>query len=142
VKISVMRRGFALVPCTDEDRDAIQGLKAGETYRFEFKWHRNARFHRKYWALMAVVAQYHDVFDTSEKAHEATKIAAGYVDWLPNPSTGEMYPRTKSIAFDRMEEGQFRTFYSNAIDGILKHILPQLDAQALEQAVSEVIGFA
>lgn len=136
-----MRRGFALVPCTDEDREAIMGLQAGKAYGFDFKLVRNYQFHKKFFALVDVVVQYHEAFDNTDKALEAVKIAAGHVDWLPNPTTGELYPRTRSISFAKMDELAFRKFYSNSIDGILKHILPQLDAQAIERAVDEVAGF-
>ena len=69
------------------------------------------------------------------------KLAAGHVDWIPRPDTGELVPRPKSISFESMDQGVFDEFYENAIRGVLRFIVPKMTRMDLEQAIEMVANY-
>jgi hypothetical protein len=117
-------------------------MSAGELVSFSWKRERNPGFHRKFFALVTYVKDNSEVFDTKAKATTAVKIAAGHVEWEMSPVTGELVPIPKSISFDAMDQNEFDQFYSDAIDGIVKHVLPHMNRVDLQTALEEVNRFA
>ena len=130
-----------LRPIGEESRDFCRRFQSGEIITAEIKKTRNVKHHRKFMALCQVVAEYHTVFDNTEKSMVAIKVAAGHCNWQPNPLTGELMAVPKSISFAAMDQLAFDQFYQNAVQGVLSHILPQLDERSIEAAVNEVISF-
>jgi len=45
----------------------------------------------------------------------------------------------RSIAYESMEQDDFDRFYEAAIDGVLRHILPQLDRETADHLLEQVI---
>ena len=117
-------------------------LEPGESFQLEYKRPRNIKNHRRLFAMLKIVSEYSDIYDNTDKALLAVKIAAGHCDFIPNPITGELQALPRSISFDIMdEESKFETFFSNAIQGILTHILPTMDEDSLNHALELIIGF-
>lgn len=125
----------------EESRDFCRRFAEGEVITAEIKKQRNIKHHRKFMALCQVVAEYHPVFDNTDKAMVAIKVVAGHCEWQPNPLTGELMPVPKSISFASMDQLAFDQFYQNAVQGVLSHVLPQLDERSIEAAVEEVVRF-
>lgn len=134
-------QGNLLAPADEDAEAVISRWPMGQGVSAEVKRERNLAHHRKFFALVSTVAAYSEVFDTTEKALVAIKLAAGHCEFLPDPRTGELVAVPKSISFDAMDEDAFSQFESRAIDGILTHILPAMDRQSLELAQEAVLGF-
>jgi hypothetical protein len=116
-------------------------LEPGDSFKLEYVIPRNIKHHRKFMALVAVVAEYSDVYDNQDKALLAVKIAAGHCDFVPNPITGELQAVPKSISFAAMGQDDFETFYDEAIKGVLKYVLSTMDEASLDHAVELVVRF-
>jgi hypothetical protein len=117
----------------------LQTMKAGKWLRLEWATPRNGPHHRKLMALLQLVAENSETYQTVEQALPAVKLAAGYFDPAVDPRTGELYPNLHSIAFDKMEQDEFDKFYSAAIDGVLQVILPQLDRATADKLMEMIV---
>lgn len=140
--IVLEKRGEVLVPADADGREVIANWKTGQGVRAEVHRIRNVAHHRKFFALVRVVAEYSNTYDNTEKALVAIKIATGHVNWQPNPLTGELLPIPKSISFGSMDQDAFNAFYSRAIDAVLQNLLPTMTRGSLERAVEDVASFA
>lgn len=111
--------------------------------------------HRKFFALLNLGYQYWEVqpiFDettgeffvpekTPEMFREYVTIQAGFFDQFYYPD-GSLQVRAKSIAFDNMEEEEFRKLYHNSVNVIMK--LPVAEDMTYDQfhnAVTQIAQF-
>lgn len=117
----------------------LKTMKSGTWLRMEWAIPRNGKHHRKLFALLTLVADNSEIYDTTEKALTAVKLVAGYFDWCIHPITGELSQIPQSIAFDAMKQDVFDKFYSAAIDGVIRHILPQFDRPQADRMLEMII---
>lgn len=127
-----------LVPDGDQDRERLKKFALGSVVKAEIKKTRNYGNHKRLFALLVFISETSDLHDNTEKALEAVKMASGHVDWLPNPMTGEMYPKTRSINYESMDEVEFSEWFERAIDATIKHITPQMNRIAVDRALEMV----
>lgn len=116
-----------------------QTIKAGEWLRVEWSSPRNGKHHRKMFALLTLVAENSDVYNTAEKALIAVKLAAGYFTATPDPRTGEIVPIPQSISYDAMRQEAFEVFYSAALDGVLQVILPNMSKDTADHLLEMIV---
>ncbi len=131
---------------TPADHDAwmkfkrrLDSMQPGSWLRLEWVRPRHGAHHRKLFALLALVADNSETYDTTEKALVAVKLVTGYADPVIDPITGELIQVPRSIAYESMEQDDFDRFYEAAIDGVLRHILPQLDRETADYLLEQVI---
>lgn len=134
MKAVLLRTTGGLRGATPTDHDAwtkfrrrLETMKPGKWLRVEFSSPRNGRHHRKLMALLQLVAENSETYNSVEKALVAVKLVTGHFDLMTNPKTGEIIQVPKSVSYEAMDQDAFETFYSAAIDGVLQHILPQMD---------------
>lgn len=120
-------------------RRKLETMKPGTWLRFEWARPRNGAQHRKMFALLSLVAENSETYDTTEKALVAVKLCGGFFDLMVDPTTGEIVKVPHSISFDKMEQDAFDVFYSAAIDGVLQHILPQLDRDRADWLMDKIV---
>jgi hypothetical protein len=148
-KLHLIKTPAGLHGMTEPDHEAwlkfkawLDKLQPGECIKLEYSKPRNLKNHRRFFALLSVVAEYSDIYDNVDKALVAVKIAAGHCDFEPNPITGELQAIPRSISWSGMDdEDDFKQFFNNAIQGVLTYILPALDEASLNAAVDKVIRF-
>lgn len=117
----------------------LETMKTGTWLRLESSRPRNGAHHRKMFALLSLVAENSETYNTTEKALVAVKLAAGYFDPVPDPRTGEIVPALHSISYDAMEQDPFDKFYSAALDGVLHVILPTMSRQTAEHLMDMIV---
>ena len=117
----------------------LETMKPGAWMRFEWSTPRNGPHHRKMFALLSLVAENSEVYDTTDKALNAVKLAAAYFDPFIDPRTGEIIPMVKSISFDAMPQEEFDVFYSAALDGVLQVILPTMQKDTAEKLMDMIV---
>lgn len=122
-------------------RARLKKMRPGDSMILSCKQPRNIKHHRKLFSLVRAVVENSEVYETEEMALDAIKLAAGHVDWIPHPQTGELVPRPKSISFEAMDQVIFDEFYENAIRGVLRWIVPQMTRMDLDQAVEMVARY-
>ena len=146
MKAVLIRTPSGLRGATPDDQTAwakfkrkLETMKPGNWLRFEWSTPRNGPHHRKFMALLQLVAENSEVYDTVPKALIAVKLAAGYFDAHPDPRTGEIIPVPQSISYDAMPQEEFEAFYSAALDGVLQVILPTMDQATAERLLDMIV---
>lgn len=130
----------ALVPSSDLDQHLIRqrDVRIGREYRVGIEQARNAKFHRLVHALGKLVTENLDAF-TGLKAHDAIKRLqreSGLFceeQEIEIPNLGKLVVKVaQSLAFDCMDEADFKSLY----EGICAHVAatywPDLDPEAIE----------
>lgn len=124
-----------LKPCYDEDYDEKKKLKIGETYRAKITLLRNARFHRKYFALIKLAWEYQNESTIAhfrndvELFRKTVEIAAGHCEPVYNIELKAWVDIPKSIAFDKMDEAAFRDLYERVKDVLFAMFLMNIDEE-------------
>lgn len=117
----------------------LERMASGTWLRMEWAVPRNGPHHRKLFALLTLVAENSETYETTKKALVGVKLASGYVDHVVDPRTGEITQVPQSIAFESMEQDEFDKFYDAAIDGVLRHILPQFDREIADRLLEQIV---
>lgn len=118
----------------------MKTMKPGDWLRFEWQRPRNGKHHRKFMALLQLIAENSETYDTVEKALVAVKLIVGHFEPAVHPLTGEVVPAPKSINYESMDQDAFEKFYNQAIDGILAHILTQMDRETADGLVDMIVA--
>lgn len=117
----------------------LETMKPGAWLRFEWSSPRNGPHHRKFMALLHLVTENSETYNTIPKALIAVKLAAGYFDPTTDPRTGEIVPIPQSISYDAMGQDEFEVFYSAALDGVLQVILPTMSRETADKLLEMVV---
>ena len=146
MKCMLIKSNAGLRGSTPADQDAwakfkrkLETMKPGTWLRMEWSRPRNGPQHRKMFALLALVAENSETYNTEEKALVAVKLAAGYFDPFVDPQTGEIIKVPQSISYDAMDQDRFEHFYSQAIDAVLQHILPTMSRETADRLLDMVV---
>lgn len=127
-----------LIPETDFDYEQKKHLKVGETYMADIKLVRNAEFHRKYFRMINLSWSYlpeslREFFKSSEGFRKYLEMTAGYYELFYSPQKQEWVQGPKSIAFDKLDQGEFEKLYMgvrNILDMILTRYISQEEFEA------------
>jgi len=105
--------GNSLVPEYDYDLKALDGVTNGQRVKVEIKEFRNAARARAYWAMLHDVVEATGTVLTAERLHEVLKLENGVIDTVRLPN-GITVAIPGSIAFDKMSEAEFVSFFAKA----------------------------
>lgn len=138
MKFFVTRTLVGLQPCTATDYDNLMlaKLKIGEVYEVEIKKKRNYEFHKKFFALLALVhANQNKLEGISIDGLRAymTMKAGFYETYTTDRGT---FTLPKSISFSAMDNIEFEQFYNSVIDVALSLI----DCER-EDLLNEVLNY-
>ena len=146
MKAMLLKTPTGLRGATPDDQAAyskfkrkLEIMRPGKWLRLEWSSPRNGKHHKKMFALLSLVAENSETYNTTEKALVAVKLAAGYFDPHINPTTGEIIPVVHSIAYDAMDQEAFEKFYSSALDGVLQAILPTMDRATADRLMDMIV---
>lgn len=146
MKAMLIKTDKGLRGSTQADHDAwlkfkrrLETMKPGTWLRMEWARPRHGKHHRKLFALLNLVAENSETYDTTEKALVAVKLVTGYADPVIDPRTGEMVQVPQSISYDSMDQDKFDLFYEAAIDGVLRYILTGMDRGTADRLMEMII---
>lgn len=91
-------------------RKAIDNLEYGELLTLDFWFPRNARRHRKHFAMLAVIFDAQERFDDSEQMRMWLQIGAGHCEYVPGMD-GEICAIPRSIAWSKMDDAEFEAHH-------------------------------
>jgi hypothetical protein len=131
--ILVQRRGSFLQPWSPLDEDLLGEFPQAKKLKAVLTQPRSVGRLRLYWALIALVRSNMDSPPTREALHDGVKIRLG----LTSPikfATGEIVDVPRSVAFDKMDEDEFASFFDRFKD--LIHASPAM-VRAAEQMLGE-----
>ena len=89
-----------------------------ELVKVTLKKQRFVPLHRKYFALINTAFDNQNNFKNPDTFRKFIEIEAGYYTPIYKPNTGEVYKIPQSIAFDKLDELEFRELYSSVCDYI------------------------
>lgn len=137
-----LRRVHAgFVPDTDADQERTKRFKFGEVVRAKVSKPRNYEHHKKLFALLKVVADNSDVYDTTRKALTVLKILTGHVEFIADPRTGELVAQPDSISYEAMDQIEFAEWYESAVSAACQHLVKHMNRVDMEQALEMVASW-
>ncbi len=146
MKAILLKTPKGLIGSTPDDHTAwtkfrrrLETMKPGTWLRCEWSTPRNGRHHRKLMALLNLVSENSETYDTVEKALIAVKLVTGHFEPCIHPETGELIQIPKSISYEAMGQEDFEKFYESAIDGVLNHILPQMNRETADHLMEMIV---
>jgi hypothetical protein len=120
-------------------QDLPTAWKVGDSLLCTVRKPRNVKFHRKAFALLAIVHRHAD-YPSIEALRQSMTIGAGYVDMVINPMNGETSMIPKSWSFSSMDDVEFADLYQSLVNVALK-IVPGSTRDDWEQAEYEIAMF-
>jgi hypothetical protein len=120
----------------EESLQAINNIKSGDLIIVEYKPSRNYKFHKKLFGLLGVILENQSHYKTVDNILEMVKFKAGYFDTIVTHK-GKKHYKTKSIAFENMDEVEFQKFYNSALDVAFE--LTGIDQQTYEQQIMQFV---
>lgn len=130
-----------LAPADEDAESYVKRLTVGEAVLCKVTKPRNAKFHRKFFALLKVGFDNQERYDDFEAFRTEVTIRSGF--WREHRHLdGQISISAKSIAFHAMDDLEFGKLYGRAIDVIIQYFMDGTDPDDLQQAVEEIIGFA
>ncbi len=144
MELLLLNTDGGLKPCYDEDYDNKKKLKLGQIYKAKITLARNIDFHRKYFALINCAWAYQNEKTTAyfkndiNSFRKTIEVAAGHCDTLFNLRLKEWVDVPKSIAFDKMDELEFRELYDRVKDIIFSMFIKNISE---EEFMNNLINF-
>lgn len=120
-------------------RRKLKTMAPGKWLRFDWSTPRNGRHHRKLMALLNLIAENSETYDTVKKALVAVKLVTGHFDLMADPKTGEIIQVPQSISYEAMPQEEFDAWYGEAIDGVLQHILKTMPRETADWLLEQII---
>ena len=135
----MFRRGNFLFPCGPLDSEGLERFPKGSRLKVKITQPRSIGLHRLYWAALQLVRDNMDDPPSLDALHAAVKVRLGYVTPIKFKS-GEVVQIPGSIAFDQMDEAEFRQFFERFKDLVRTKLIPGIGKQAFEAAALEMLG--
>ena len=107
----------SFLPAHNSDYDKLKRIKPGDIVQCEIKKPRNLKFHRKFFALMNMVYDNQEIFESLDDLRYFLTMKAGFNKRVMT-NKGEMI-LPKSIRFSKMDEHEFSELYDRILDVIV-----------------------
>ena len=128
----------SLRPSDSAGEEMLRNIKHGELVSIEVRRPRNVYHHRKFFALLNIVFENQEKYQTVEQLLTMFKIATGHCETMETPKGTIYIP--KSIAFHKMDQDEFSLFWDKCIKLVVTRILPGITKEDLERELLEIIG--
>ena len=104
----------------DSDFEKAKKIPLNEPFIVTYVKKRNAKFHRKFFALINMVYQNQERYNNYDELRKHLTIASGYFN-LTHDLDGVEQKEAKSISFASMDETEFSDLYNAVIDTIIRY---------------------
>ncbi len=137
----------ALHPHSDDDRELLKKIPPGTAVRLTYTKVRNYEFHKKYFAMINFAFENWPDDDNQvgtrnkETFRQELQVAAGFYDRHILIAGGTLL-KSRSIAFDSMDETEFSDVYNRVLEVIARHVLKHFeDADQLRATMAQLEAF-
>ena len=127
-----------LVPANEAAHDALRGVTLGSKLKVQVSRPRNIAHHNLYWALCTKIAAAIPGDYTAENISDVLKIKAGHCDTVRTRDGLVMLPR--SIAWSKMDQAAFGSFYERCLVIICQQWLPHLRPSDLRDELEQMVA--
>ncbi|MDH5183645.1 MAG: DUF1367 family protein [Gammaproteobacteria bacterium] len=124
-----------LIPKDEETRLYIGRRKAGQVLSADIKMARNYENHKRFFKFVDDTFDIQRHFEEKEAYRYWLTMKAGWFDPIVTPNGTTIF-KARSIAFDEMEEEEFRKLFSRVIDVFLHEF--ELTENEINQVISYV----
>ena len=118
--------------------EAVSKWKIDDTRKCEGRQARNLQMHRLFFALIQIVFENQEKYQTAEEVRARVLVGAGHCDVLPIDDEHAIHI-PKSISFANMGQDEFHALFDRAVDYICQHVIPGLGSEELKQQVYEMV---
>jgi len=130
----VKTQSGALAPFDDADAQRMAKIKTNEVVRAEITKPRNLLFHKKFMALVRLVFENQERYNSIEDLLVEFKLKVGhYKEHIT--TDGKIVYVPKSISFSQMDEYEFKEFYNKALNVLGKII--KVDSETLREQIEQ-----
>ena len=143
MKILLTKTGHCLTAASEEALTALDSLEEGRTYGVDVRSTRNVRFHNKYMKLMRTAWEYmtekrQDFFRNNfDNFRKTIEVAAGCCETVYSIGEGRWTEIPRSIAFDKMDEAEFRELYERVKDVLFATALKGVSGQEFMETLND-----
>ena len=128
-----------LKPVDDDGRSFI-ARKQGKTLRCEVTEPRNIGHHRKFFAMLNIVLQNQDHYQSIDQLLNVCKMRIGHVESVMTKHGLIEWPA--SISWAKMDQDAFEAFYDRAVKWVCLEVIPGLAEKQLRAEVeTELLRF-
>ncbi len=138
MEIDLIKREGAFIPSLDEDFEKAKTIRYGQIVRVKLTKPRNSLFHRKFMALMQFLFQNQERYKTLKDLIVEIKLKTGHYQEHVTLK-GKIVYVPKSISFAKMDEHEFRIFYSKTIDVCISSFLEGMTVDEINQRVEQIL---
>lgn len=139
MKIRLIKTGGVLIPSLPEDELALENIKRGQIVEAELKRPRNAKFHKKFFALIGIVVE-NTEYENAEQVLHLIKLKLGHFDYIVNTNGKQIYI-PKSISFSKMDNDSFNKFYNQTVNIVLRDFLTNWKNSDIDAAIDQISRF-
>ena len=152
MRVSLSKTFNGFIPADPNTQEWANKIKIGQVVHSDFKKVRNYKFHKKYFALLAVAydnwepGEINSKYGTPEKNFDRfradlTILAGFYENHVRLDGTVRIEP--KSISFANMDNQEFEDLYNRTIDVLIKYVYKSaLGKEDIENLVEQYLSFA
>jgi hypothetical protein len=137
MRILCRKAGNTLKPVDEAGFKVLGRIKQGDAVWVDVTRPRNLRQFQLYWALMQIVADNSDYYDSKEQVSDMMKVATGHTSTFIDHH-GQIWHELKSISFDNMDQDTFNAYFDRCIDIIVRRFLPNLPEGDLRREVEDM----
>jgi len=133
---------MSIEPAGQDDQLLFEKWQIGQVKLISVKKVRNYKNLERFYVFLNVlmgIEKIKERYRVVENLKPALIIGAGYFEWVPNLNN-ELIPIADSIAYENMDEDEFRELFSKCIDVAL-FILPEYCREDLEAMANRVVEF-
>ena len=117
-------------PYSAFDRRLIDDLPANVRLKAKITQTRSVPHSSLYWVILGKVVENQSCFPSADVLHEAIKDRLGYSTDYEFPD-GYKFKYRGSVAFNKMDQAEYKIYFDKAMDLICSVIIPGLDLDLL-----------
>jgi hypothetical protein len=125
-----------IVPLYDSDYAKFKRVPKDKEVSIEIKQPRNAKFHRKFFALINMVFENQDIYTDLDQLRYDLTIEAGFYEQHKD-FNGDIKTTAKSISFAKMDDIEFSKLYSQFVDTVIRIL--KWDSEMIEENIESYL---
>lgn len=107
----------------DSDFEKAKQIPLNVPFEVKYTKKRNAKFHRKFFALVNLCYQNQEQYNNFEHLRKELIICAGHYDLIFDLEKGQQKKEAQSISFAKMDETEFSKLYTDVLNVICDKFL-------------------
>ena len=134
-EIYLQKQFGVLLPADEDAEEVIREMKHGQVMRLRYSLPRSYENHKRFFAFIKTTFDLQEHFDNMHHYRKWMVMKSGHYTAIKCPN-GNVIFDADSIAFDKMEETEFRQMFSDCIDVFIGTWGDRITRDELERVVN------